>query len=81
MNESVPGARSGEPCAAPAAEPSIVERIEKSDERVHISIGAEPLSVDADRIAVIADPAEALDEIAADTVSALRAAVVRPRAA
>jgi Mg-chelatase subunit ChlD len=41
---------------------------------IHISIGAEPLSVEADRIVVISDPADALDRIAADTVSALRAA-------
>jgi hypothetical protein len=41
---------------------------------IHIAIGAEPLSVAADRIVVISDPAEALDQIAADTVAALRAA-------
>ena len=46
---------------------------------IHISIGAEPLSVDADRIVVISDPAEALDQIADDTVAALRAAAGRPR--
>jgi hypothetical protein len=46
---------------------------------IHISIGAEPLSVDADRIVVISDPAEALDHIAGDTVSALRAVAGRPR--
>jgi hypothetical protein len=34
------------------------------------------LSVEADRIVVITDPADALDQIAADTVAALRA---RPR--
>ena len=45
---------------------------------IHISIGAEPLSVDADRIVVISDPADALDRIADDTVAALRAAVGRP---
>jgi hypothetical protein len=39
---------------------------------IHISIGAEPLSVDADRIVVISDPAEALDQIAADTVAGQR---------
>ena len=38
-----------------------------------------PLSVEADRIVVITDPADALDQIAADTVAALRSAVGRPR--
>jgi len=41
---------------------------------IHLSIGAEPLSVDADRITVIDDPADALDHVAADTIAALRAA-------
>ena len=41
---------------------------------IHIAIGAEPLSVDADRITVIDDPADALDQVAADTIAALRAA-------
>jgi hypothetical protein len=41
---------------------------------VHLAIGCAPLSVEADRIVVISDPADALDLIAADTVSALRAA-------
>ena len=40
---------------------------------LHISIGIQPLSVDADRISVIQDPAEAMDIVAADTVEALRA--------
>ena len=40
---------------------------------LHISIGIQPLSVDADRITVIQDPAEAMDIVAADTVEALRA--------
>jgi hypothetical protein len=43
---------------------------------IHLSIGIAPLSVECDRIAVIRDPADALDQIAADTVAALRA---RPR--
>jgi Mg-chelatase subunit ChlD len=40
---------------------------------IHLSIGIAPLSVECDRISVIADPADALDQIAADTVAALRA--------
>ena len=44
---------------------------------IHIAIGAAPLSVEADRIVVITDPADALDQIAADTVAALRAAAGR----
>jgi hypothetical protein len=40
---------------------------------LHISIGIQPLSVDAARITVIQDPAEAMDIVAADTVEALRA--------
>ena len=44
---------------------------------IHIAIGCAPLSVEADRIVVIADPADALDQIAADTVAALRAATGR----
>jgi len=43
---------------------------------IHLSIGIAPLSVECDRIHVITDPAQALDQIAADTVAALRA---RPR--
>jgi hypothetical protein len=39
---------------------------------IHISIGAEPLSVEAARISVIEDPADALDIVARDTVEALR---------
>jgi hypothetical protein len=39
------------------------------------SRSAPTLSVEADRIVVITDPAEALDRIADDTVAALRAAV------
>jgi hypothetical protein len=42
-------------------------------------IGCAPLSVEADRIVVITDPADALDQIAADTVAALRAATGRRR--
>jgi Mg-chelatase subunit ChlD len=38
---------------------------------IHISIGCEPLSVHADRISVITDPADALDIVADDTVLAL----------
>ena len=44
---------------------------------IHIAIGVAPLSVEADRIVVITDPADALDQIAADTVAALRAAAGR----
>jgi hypothetical protein len=40
---------------------------------IHLSIGIAPLSVECDRIHVITDPAQALDQIAADTVAALRA--------
>ncbi len=40
---------------------------------IHIAIGAEPLSVEATRIAVITDPADSLDVIAEATVEALRA--------
>ncbi len=40
---------------------------------IHLSIGIAPLSVECDRIAVITDPAQALDHIAADTVAALAA--------
>jgi hypothetical protein len=40
---------------------------------VHISIGLEPLSVEADKVITITDPATAMDIIAADTVTALRA--------
>ena len=47
---------------------------------VHIAIGCAPLSVEADRIVVITDPADALDQIAADTVAALRATSGRRRA-
>jgi hypothetical protein len=47
---------------------------------IHISIGTAPLSVEADRITVISDPADALTVIADDTVAALRAGA-RQRAA
>jgi Mg-chelatase subunit ChlD len=40
---------------------------------VHISIGLEPLSVEADKVVTITDPASAMDIVAADTVAALRA--------
>ena len=54
-----------------------VERIrwlaEHAVPTIHLSIGIAPLSVECDRITVITDPADALDQIAADTVSALRA--------
>jgi Mg-chelatase subunit ChlD len=40
---------------------------------LHVSIGIEPLSVEADRISVIQDPASAMDIVAGDTVAALRA--------
>ena len=42
---------------------------------IHLAIGIAPLSVECDRIHVITDPAQALDQIAADTVAALRARV------
>jgi hypothetical protein len=41
---------------------------------IHLSIGVPPLSVECDRITVISDPADALDQIATDTIAALRAA-------
>ncbi|MHB1568212.1 MAG: vWA domain-containing protein [Solirubrobacteraceae bacterium] len=46
---------------------------------VHLSIGIAPLSVECDRITVITDPAQALDQIAADTVAALAARRGRAR--
>jgi hypothetical protein len=46
---------------------------------VHLSIGIAPLSVECDRIGVITDPAQALDQIAADTVAALAARRGRAR--
>jgi Mg-chelatase subunit ChlD len=46
---------------------------------IHLAIGCAPLSVEADRIVVISDPADALDQIAADTVAALRSAAVSRR--
>jgi hypothetical protein len=46
---------------------------------IHLAIGCAPLSVEADRIVVISDPADALDHIAADTIAALRAAAQRRR--
>ncbi len=48
---------------------------------IHLSIGIAPLSVECTRITVIADPADALDHVATDTVAALRAARAprRPR--
>jgi len=45
---------------------------------LHISIGIEPLSVDADRISVITDPADALGIVSRDTVEALKQASRRP---
>ena len=54
-----------------------VERIRRLAElgvpTIHLSIGIAPLSVECEQITVISDPAQALDQIAADTVSALRA--------
>jgi Mg-chelatase subunit ChlD len=41
---------------------------------IHLSIGAEPLSVEASRICVLTDPADGLDVIAQHTVDALTAA-------
>jgi hypothetical protein len=46
---------------------------------IHLAIGAAPLSVEADRITVIDDPADALHQIAADTVGALHTAARAPR--
>jgi hypothetical protein len=40
---------------------------------VHLSIGMPPLSVEADSVVTIDDPATAMDIIAADTVAALQA--------
>jgi len=40
---------------------------------IHVSIGIAPLSVECTCVHVITDPAQALDQIAADTVAALRA--------
>jgi hypothetical protein len=40
---------------------------------IHLSIGIAQLSVECDRITVITDPADALDQIAANAVAALRA--------
>ena len=60
-----------------------VERIRSLAElgvpTVHLSIGIAPLSVECDRITVITDPAQALDQIAADTVAALAARRGRAR--
>jgi hypothetical protein len=47
---------------------------------IHLSIGAEPLSVEASRVCVLTDPADGLDVIAQHTVDALSAARP-PRAA
>ena len=41
---------------------------------IHLSIGAEPLSVDASRICVLTDPADGLDVNAQHTADALTAA-------
>jgi hypothetical protein len=46
---------------------------------IHLSIGIAPLSVECERITVITDPAQALDQIAGDTVAALAAPHRRPR--
>jgi hypothetical protein len=60
-----------------------VERIRSLAElgvpTIHLSIGIAPLSVKCDRITVITDPAQALDQIAADTVAALAARRGRAR--
>ena len=40
---------------------------------LHVSIGIEPLSVEADKVITIKDPASAMDIVAGDTVAALRA--------
>jgi hypothetical protein len=47
---------------------------------IHLSIAIPPLSVQCDRIVVITDPAQALDHIAADTVSGLQTVHRRPTA-
>ena len=47
---------------------------------IHLSIGAEPLSVEASRICVLTDPADGLDVIAQHTVDALTAPHRRRRA-
>ncbi|MEA2310324.1 MAG: hypothetical protein QOE28_292 [Solirubrobacteraceae bacterium] len=39
---------------------------------IHLSLGIAPLSVEAARITVISDPAQALEQIAGDTIAALR---------
>jgi Mg-chelatase subunit ChlD len=61
--------------------PAGVERIHRlaghGVPTIHLAIGCAPLSVEADRIVVIDDPADAFDQIAADTVAALRAATRR----
>ena len=59
-----------------AGVPAIRWLAEHAVRAIHLSIGIAPLSVECDRITVITDPADALDQIAADTVAALRA---RPR--
>ena len=41
---------------------------------IHLSIGAEPLSVEASRVCVLTDPADGLELIAQHTVDALTAA-------
>ena len=41
---------------------------------IHISIGIEPLSVEAERVALIRDPADAFDEVARETVHAIQRA-------
>ena len=60
-----------------------VERIrwlaEQGVPTIHLSIGIGPLSVECERITVITDPAQALDQIAADTVAALAARGGRAR--
>jgi hypothetical protein len=48
---------------------------------IHLSIGAEPLSVEASRVCVLTDPADGLDVIAQHTVEALTAAHRRRLAA
>lgn len=59
--------------------PAGVERIRWLGDQgvltIHIAIGVAPLSVEADRIVVITDPADTLDHVAADTVAALRCAI------
>jgi hypothetical protein len=70
----------------PASDPEVgVQNIrwlgELGAPTIHLSIGAEPLSVEASRICVLTDPADGLDVIAQHTVEELTAAHRRRPAA